>query len=119
MRSGVRRVGRPAGLLAPRWRKVRRDAWHHKARTLLVVLAIAVGIVGAGAVLNTWCLLRRVTRAEYQASNPVSATVRADSIDAALMAQVAAVPAVRNVQARRTVIGSAQVQAGWRTAVLF
>jgi putative ABC transport system permease protein len=119
MRSGVRRIGWPAGLFAPRWRKVRRDAWHHKARTLLVVLAIAVGIVGAGAVLNTWCLLRRVTRAEYQASNPASATVRADSIDAALLAQVAAVPAVRDAQARRTVIGSAQVQAGWRTAVLF
>src|SRR5262245_66435948 len=118
MRSGRHRSGRLAGTLAPRWRKVGRDAWHHKARTLLVVLAIAVGIVGAGTVLNTWCLLRRVTRAEYQASDPASATVRADSIDAPLLARVAAMPAVRDVQARRTVIGSARVRAGWQTAVL-
>ena len=34
-------------LLAPRWRKVLRDVWSHRARTLLVVLAIVVGIVDA------------------------------------------------------------------------
>ena len=40
-------------MASPRVRKVLRDVWHHKARTILVVLAIAIGIIGAGAVLNS------------------------------------------------------------------
>jgi len=113
------RRGRKAWALAPRWRKVGRDAWQHKPRTALVVLAIAIGILGAGTVLNTWSLLRRVTHGEYLASNPASATLRADSLDAALLARIQALPAVRDVQARRTVFGSARAQVGWRTAMLF
>ncbi len=106
-------------MLKPRWRKVLRDVWHHKARTLLVVLAIAIGIVGAGAVLNTWSLLRRVTRDGYLATNPVSATLRTDSVDAALLTRVRALPGIEAAEARRTVIGSAFSNGAWRTAVLF
>ena len=36
--------------IPPRWRKVWRDAMLHKARTLLVVLAIAVGVAGGGTI---------------------------------------------------------------------
>jgi len=106
-------------MIRPRVRKVLRDVWHHKARTLLVVLAIAIGIVGAGAVLNTWSLLRRVTREGYLATNPASATIRTDSIDAALLERVRRLPGIRDVQARRTVYGRAMVGGTWRTAVLF
>jgi putative ABC transport system permease protein len=93
--------------------------WHHKARTLLVVLAIAIGIVGAGAVLNTWSLLRRVTRDGYLATNPASATLRTDSVDAALLDRIRAMPEIKDAGARRSVIGSAMIQGGWRTAVLY
>jgi putative ABC transport system permease protein len=98
---------------------VLRDAWLHKSRTLLVVLAIVIGSVGAGAVLDAWSLLRRVTSGEFRASNPASATLHTADIDAALLARVGELPAVRTVQARRRVIGSARVQGGWRTAALF
>lgn len=103
----------------PRWRKVLRDVWLHKARTLLVVLAIAVGIVGAGSVLNTWSLMRRVTRDGYLATNPPSATLRTDSVNDALLARIRAHPGVADAQARRRVVARAQVQGAWRTAVLF
>ncbi len=106
-------------MLRPRWRKVLRDVWLHKARTLLVVLAIAMGIIGAGSVLNTWAMVRRVTREGFMATNPASATIRTDAIDSALLARVEAVPGVAIAEARRTVIGSIMAQGGWRTAVLF
>ncbi len=106
-------------MASPRVRKVLRDVWHHKARTLLVVLAIAIGIVGAGAVLNTWSLLRRVTREGFLATNPASATIRTDSVDTALLDRVRALPAIRDAAARRTVIGRAMVGGAWRSAVLF
>jgi putative ABC transport system permease protein len=103
----------------PRWRKVWRDLWLHKPRTLLVVLAIAVGIFGAGAVLDTWSLLRRATRDELRASRPASATLRTEAIDPALLARVRAMPGVVAAQARRTVVGSADVEGAWATARLF
>lgn len=105
--------------MAPRWRKVLRDVWLHKARTTLVVLAIAVGLLGAGAVLDTWALIQRATREGYLASNPASATLRTDSIDAALLRRVRAVPGVGDADARRTVIASARAGGPWQTAVLF
>lgn len=102
-----------------RWRKVLRDAWLHRSRTILVVLAIAIGIAGAGIVLNAWALVRVATRDGYAASNPAAATLRTDSIDEALLARVRAVPAIREAQARRTVIGRIQADGAWRTALLY
>ena len=102
-----------------RWRKVLRDVWLHKSRTILVVLAIAVGMLGAGSVLDTWSLIRQVTRSEFRDSNPASATLRTDSVDDALLARVRVLPTVAQADARRTVIGSVRTQSGWRTAMLF
>jgi putative ABC transport system permease protein len=90
-----------------RWRKVIRDLWLHKARTILVILAIAVGIVGAGSVLNTYSLVRQATRQGYLASNPPSATITADSISQELVAQVRALPEISDAQATREVLGRA------------
>ena len=106
-------------MLSPRWRKVARDLRLHASRTVLVVLAIAMGLIGAGSVLDTWSLVRRVTRQEYLASNPASATLRLDAIDARLLERVRAMPDIRAAQARRTVIGSARTSSGWRSAMLF
>jgi len=105
-------------MLSPRWRKVVRDVWLHKPRTLLVVLAISIGIIGAGTVLNTWSLMRVATRDEFRDSNPASATLRTDSIDATLLARVRAMPAIANAQGRHSVVASARTAAGWRTAML-
>ncbi|HVT57057.1 MAG TPA: ABC transporter permease [Thermoanaerobaculia bacterium] len=106
-------------MASPRWRKVRRDLGLHKARTLLVVLAIAIGILGAASVLDTWTLVRQATRDQFRASNPPSATLRTEAVDRQLLARVRTLPAVRYARGRRMVIASAQVAGGWRTAELF
>ena len=105
-----------------RWRKVARDLWLHRGRSAMVILAIVVGLTGAGAVLDTWALLRRVTREEYLATNPASATLRlapGDSVDDALLVAVRALPAVRDAESRRTTVASVQVGDAWHSAVLF
>ena len=92
-----------------RWRKMLRDAWLHKSRTLLVTLAVAIGMIGAGSLLDAWALVRRVTVETYLGSHPVSATLRLDgAVDAAVLAQVRAHPAVAAARARRTVFAAAQ-----------
>lgn len=102
-----------------RWTKVGRDIWLHRSRSALVVAAIVVGIVGAGAVLDAWSLLRRAARDGYLATNPPGATLRVNVVDDALLARVRAVPSVRAATARRTVAASVRTPAGSRTAVLF
>lgn len=102
-----------------RWRKVLRDVWEHKARTLLVVLAMVIGLAGAGTILDAWALVQRATVEGYLTSDPVAATLRTDVVDSALVARVRAVPGVRDAQARRTVSATVLVQGAWRTALLF
>lgn len=102
-----------------RFTKIARDIWLHRSRSLLAIAAIVVGIVGAGAVLDAWSLLRRVTRDGYLATNPAAATLRLDRVDSALLATVRAMPAIRGASARRTVVGSVRTADGWRTALLF
>ena len=89
-----------------RWRKILRDLRLHPSRTALVILAMVVGLAGAGSVLDTWALMRQVTREEYRASRPASATLRVDRLDVALVARVRARADLAAVQARRTVNGS-------------
>jgi putative ABC transport system permease protein len=106
-------------MLEPRWRKVWRDAWMHRARTILVVVAIALGLVGAGSILNAWALVQRATKEGYLASDPAAATLRTDSIDSTLLDAVRRVPGVRGAEARRTMMASMQVQGFWQPAMLF
>ncbi|HEV7703288.1 MAG TPA: FtsX-like permease family protein [Gemmatimonadaceae bacterium] len=93
--------------------------WLHRGRTAAVVLAIVVGLAGAGAVLDAWALLRKVTHDEYLATNPASATLHMDSVDAALLAAVRALPDVRDAQARRTVTVGVRVNGAWGTGLLY
>jgi putative ABC transport system permease protein len=104
---------------SPRWTKILRDLWLHKARTLLVVSAIAVGIAGAGSVLNTRALLRRVIDEQFAATNPPSATLQVEGLDARMLATVRAVPGVLGAEARRTVTAAVSLGDATRTAVLF
>ena len=63
------------------WRKAIRDFWRERARTVLVVLAIALGISAFAAVLSSYAILTRELDLGYLATNPASAVMRLDSID--------------------------------------
>ena len=121
MNSEGRPTSARAFAIGPRWLKVFRDLRLHLPRTALVILAIVVGLTGAGAVLDTWSLIRRVTAEEYQASNPASATLRVDSVSAATVATIRAMPTIAAVQARRTMTGVARTRSDptLRSLVLF
>ena len=41
-------------MLRIRWRKVLLDLWRHKARTILVTLAIAVGVFAIGFITSAF-----------------------------------------------------------------
>lgn len=59
-------------MLRPRWRKVMRDLWLNKGRTLLVVLSIAVGVFAVGTIASSQIILSRDLTESYLATNPAS-----------------------------------------------
>jgi putative ABC transport system permease protein len=102
------------------WRKALRDVWRERTRTVLVVLAIALGITGFSAVLSSYAVLTRELDQGYLATNPPSAILRTDAIDDDLVAAVRADPAVAAAEPRRVVSG--RIKAGpveWRQLMLF
>jgi putative ABC transport system permease protein len=101
-------------------RKVIRDFWRERTRTVLVTLAIALGIAAFAAVLSTYAILTRELNRGHLATNPASATLKSDAIDEKLLAAVRSCPGVAEVEARRTVPGRIRAgSAGWRNLVLF
>ena len=106
-------------MLSPRWRKVLRDATLHKGRSALVVAALVIGLVGSGALLDAWSLVRRVTTETYVTSHPVSATLRLDRVDRAAIDAVRAMPGVAAVRARRVASASFSSESGELVAQLF
>jgi putative ABC transport system permease protein len=102
------------------WHKTIRDFWLERARTVLVVLAIALGISAFAAVLSSYAILTRELDQGYLATNPASAVMRLDAIDDDLIKAILVNPAVSDAEPRRTIRG--QMKAGpaeWRNLMLF
>src|SRR5947209_2066470 len=85
------------------WRKTIRDFQQEGARTILVVAAIAIGMIGFTAVLSTYAVLTRELNKGYLASNPASATLQTDAIDGALVNAVLSNHEVSDAEPRRAV----------------
>ena len=102
-----------------RWRKVALDLWSNKARTLLVVAAIAVGVFSVGLVATGQNILLRELNRDYLSSNPASATLYTSPLDDDMVEGIAAMPEVATAEGRRTL--RVQAQSGpnqWRDLVL-
>lgn len=83
------------------WRKTFRDLWLYKARTLLVVVAIAVGTAAVGVAATSFVVLRRDLRDGYLGTNPAHAVLDVTPFDAALVDRLARQPEVSLAEARQ------------------
>lgn len=107
-------------MISVRWRKVLRDMWLSKSRTLLVILAIAIGIFGVGSVLTGYAILTHEIDANFLATNPASAILYTDNADKKLAEYVEKQNGVADAQARRVVMARIKVgQDDWRRLLLF
>ena len=107
-------------IITPRWRKVLRDLWLHKSRTLIVVLSIAVGVFAVGTIASSQIILSRDLTATYLATNPANATVLTiDSFGDDVVEAVGGMREVGEAEARRRV--SVRIKTGpdeWRVTWL-
>ena len=88
-------------MLSPRWRKVVRDLWGNKLRTLLVVLSIAVGVFAVGMIAGAWATTVTALDASWNSTNPASVTLYTDLFDEELLYTARHLPGVREADARR------------------
>ena len=57
-------------MISPRWRKVFRDLWINRVRTILIVLTIAVGVFAVGVIGATKIVLQREFLQRYLEIEP-------------------------------------------------
>ncbi len=84
-----------------RWIKVFRDIWSNKARTILVILSIAVGIFAVGTTLNAQKMVERDMNEPFAASNPASTTLYITPFDIDLAHAVEAMREIGQAEPRR------------------
>ncbi len=87
---------------SPRWRKVLRDLWSNKTRTLLVVLSIAVGVFAVGSIAHMNVIVSHDLDESYRAVEPADAILyTGQSFDDELVQSIRRVDGVRAAEGRR------------------
>ncbi|MDW8144883.1 MAG: ABC transporter permease [Roseiflexaceae bacterium] len=92
-------------MIGARWRKVIRDLWRYKVRTLLVALSIAAGVSGIGIVAHMHAIMSRDLAQSYAEVRPASATLYTDdAFDDEMVRAVRRLPGVAEAEGRRSLI---------------
>jgi putative ABC transport system permease protein len=87
--------------MRPRWRKVFHDLWDSKARTLLVVFSIAVGVFSIGVISGAYMIISNDMSASYAANNPSNIELRMGSFDDDVLTSIRNSRGVKDAEARR------------------
>jgi putative ABC transport system permease protein len=108
-------------IMRPRWKKVFRDIWLNKTRTLLVVLSIAVGVMAFGTVASARTNVLQGLRTSYLSINPASAIISTEQpFNEPLVENIRRMKSVQAADGRRAV--PARIQTGpneWYDMQLF
>src|SRR5688572_23268664 len=89
--------------MKPRWRKVFHDLWDNKARTLLVVLSIAVGVFSIGVIAGAYEIISNDMSVSYAANNPSNVEFRMSNFDEDIRSSIRNANGVKEVEVRRVV----------------
>jgi putative ABC transport system permease protein len=81
------------------WKKILADLWVNKARSILVVLSIAVGAFAAGIIVASMIVVRHDIIADYQGVNPHTARIYTQDFDDELLDKLRGLPEIETVDA--------------------
>ncbi|HSJ54830.1 MAG TPA: FtsX-like permease family protein, partial [Anaerolineae bacterium] len=90
-------------MLQTRWRKVVIDLWRHRGRTLIVALAIAVGVYAVGVVLNTREMVVREYGRDQEGARLASAILYTQPFQDDLAERIAEIPGVLAAEGRSAI----------------
>ena len=107
-------------MFSPRWKKMWGDLRAARGRMLMMVAAIAVSIFGVGTILSANAILNREISRNYLGTQPASAFLELERVDAALVQQVRQQPGIADAEATSWVTARVEVKPGeWLPALLF
>jgi putative ABC transport system permease protein len=89
--------------MRPRWRKVIHDLIDNKARTLLVVLSIAVGVFSIGVISGAYQIISNDMSVSYAANKPANIEVRTVDFNSDVLTAIHNSPGVGEAEGRRVV----------------
>ena len=87
--------------MKPRWRKVIHDLLDNKARTLLVVLSIAVGVFSIGVIAGAYQIISNDMSASYSANKPANVELRMSNFDEDMLTMIYNQRGVEAAEGRR------------------
>ena len=87
--------------MRPRWRKVISDLIDNKARTILVVFSIAVGVFAIGVIAGAYVIISEDMGLSYAANNPSNIEIRMNDFDQDLLNTIRNFEGIKEVEARR------------------
>jgi len=87
--------------MRPRWRKVLSDLIDNKARTILVVFSIAVGVFAIGVIAGAYVIISEDMGVSYAAYNPSNIEIRMDDFDQDLLNTMRNFEGIKEAEARR------------------
>ena len=100
--------------------KAFKDLKVQKARAVMIVIAMAVGIAGAGFVLNSYVILKREIQTNYLRTNPASFVLKAESLPSGIAEKLKENPDIGDVEFRTLRTGRLETAPGvWKTAWIF
>lgn len=89
--------------MRPRWRKIFHDLWDNKARTLLVVFSIAVGVFSIGVISGAYQIISNDMGVSYAANNPGNIELRMSSFDEDVLSSIRNFKGVLDAEGRRVI----------------
>ena len=89
--------------MKPRWRKVLADLWENKARTILVVLSITIGVFAVGMIAGAYVIISQDLDLSYASANPANIEILTKPFEEKFVNSVARLEGVAAVEARREV----------------
>jgi len=85
-------------MIRPRWRKVIRDIWDNKVRTLLVVASIFIGIFSVGLTAAMYIMTGEDLNTSWEATSPAHAYIYSSPYEPEFLEKVRRVPGVAEAQ---------------------
>ncbi len=87
--------------MRPRWRKVLSDLIDNKARTILVVFSIAVGVFAIGVIAGAYVIISEDMGVSYASYNPSNIEIRMTDFDQDLLNTIRNFEGIKEAEARR------------------
>ena len=106
--------------IAPRWRKLLGDVNAAPGRILLMLAALAIGMLALTTISSAYVTLSREISRNYLATNPASALIDVGAATPELLAAIASNPQIENVEPASIIEAQARDATGaWQRTLLF